>query len=75
MHATHGFPLELSLPILAGKGYVPAWDRLLEAARRDGANIARLVSRICSLAGETYGPQGARHIRTWLPLLAEQSNG
>lgn len=70
LHATHGFPLELSLPILAAKyDAIPAWRELLDAARADGTNLDRLVRRIQEVAGEAYPPEAASHVREKLPLL------
>lgn len=70
LHATHGFPLELSLPLMAAKyDALPSWLPLLEAAQADGANMERLVRRIAEIAGEAYDPETAKVIRDRLPHL------
>lgn len=68
-HATHGFPLELSLPLLADRGLVPSWDTLLEAARKDGANVRTLVRRLQAAALDAYGRAAGQIISDRLPLL------
>jgi len=69
LHATYGFPLELSLPILADRGLVPAWDRLLDAAAADGADVARLIRRLDESCGDAYPPDMADFIRAGLQHL------
>lgn len=54
LHATRGFPIELSIPLLAAQGYVASWDALLEAAKRDGANMDRLTDRLCEAVADAY---------------------
>lgn len=69
MHATHGVSLEITIPMLAEKGYVPAWDLLIEAARKDGANISRLIDRLCMIVDDAYKPNVAKVIRHYLPIV------
>lgn len=69
LHATHGFPLELSVPILAARGLVPAWDRIVDAAEKDGANIRRLYNRLREVVGESYPPEFARNVRYGLDVM------
>ncbi len=42
-HATHGVPVEFTIPELAKRGYIPTWYKLLIAAMYDGVNIPRLI--------------------------------
>ncbi len=71
-HATHGLPLEISLPILFDEGIMPTWDTLLGAAQQDGANIERLVSRLVVIAGDVYPPEVNDVVRQKLPLLEKK---
>lgn len=66
LHATFGFPLELSLPLLADRGYVPAWDRLLGAAGADGANVPRLLRQLHEIVGDAWPVGVATEIRARL---------
>ena len=70
MHATHGISLDLSLPVLADEGFIPAWDLLFEAAAKDGANLSRLSSRICEIVVDVYPPRVAKAIRACLPYVS-----
>lgn len=69
LHATHGFPVDLSIPMLASEDCVPTWVPLLEAARRDGADMERLVTRLCEAVSDGYPPDIAavivRKLRAW----------
>ena len=66
LHATHGFPLELSIPLLADRGLCPTWFDLLAAAERDGAKRSALVRRIMDIVGDAFDPETAHAIRTKL---------
>jgi hypothetical protein len=68
-HATHGFPLEMSLPLLAERGYVPTWDTLWEGAMKDGANPQTLLRRLQAAAMDAYGREVGQLISDRLPLL------
>lgn len=68
-HATHGVPLEISLPMLADKGLVPTWDALLDSARKDGANEKTLIRRLQSAALDAYGRDDGSVISERLALL------
>jgi len=70
-HATHGVPLEISLPMLADRGLVPTWDTLLDSARKDGANAKTLVRRLQSAVQDAYGKEVGREIANRLPSLIE----
>lgn len=70
LHATHGFPLELSIPELADQGYIPTWVPLLKAAERDGTNMERLVEKICSACYDGYKKEVADIIAVRLVLLS-----
>ena len=61
-HATHGFPLELSLPLLYAEGRVPSWDRLIAAARADGANVRGLLRRLVDTIRDNYSAGDAQVI-------------
>jgi alanyl-tRNA synthetase len=69
LHATHGFPLEISIPMIADKGFVPSWDRLLNAAKKDGTNIDRLVGRLQDIARDAYAEPTSNIIAERLPKL------
>ena len=71
LHATHGFPLEMSIPMLADRGYVPTWDRLFAAAERDGANRDRLKRRIHETMGDAYDAETATEMRCRLTRLVK----
>lgn len=69
LHATYGFPLEMSLPILADRSYIPTWDSLLLAADKDGADLPRLCRRLHDAVGDAYPAETALHIREGLDRL------
>ena len=73
-HATYGFPLEMSLTILAERGFVPTWDRLLESAKKDGTNLPRLIDRIIAAAYDAYGEDVGGIISVKLPKLLARLN-
>lgn len=72
LSATIGLPLEMSLSLLCDKDCVPSWDRLLEAAQKDGTNMSRLLRRLHEMVGDAYPPDAAAVIRERLGLLAER---
>ena len=67
LHATHGLPLEVALPLLADRGYVVSWLDLLAAAERDGANRPRLIRRLRDIITDSYEPDFAREVLARLP--------
>jgi len=76
IHATHGFPLELSIPELAERGFMVTWLELLIAAQKDGANLETLIARLEAIACDSYpkhisGPILERFaaISSWFPKL------
>ncbi len=69
LHATHGFPLEFSVPMAGDHDAVPDWLGLLRAARKDGANIPALIRRLDAVVGDAYAPPIAEAIRERLSLL------
>lgn len=71
LHAQDGFPVEFSLPMLADRNAVPSWDRLLESAKSDGANILKLVDRLKLAVSDAYAPEAAGHIHRGLDLLVQ----
>lgn len=54
LHATYGIPVEIGLLVAERKGYIPTWDTLITAARKDGTNIPRLKRRLVAAASDTY---------------------
>ena len=64
LHATHGFPIEFSIPLLAERGYCPTWVELVREALKDGVNLPRLLGRLDSVIGDSYTPDVANEIRT-----------
>lgn len=70
LKATHGLPLDISLMRCAQDGMVPAWDTLFEAAKKDGADIAKLARELCFYVKEAYEPDYAKVVCERLPLLA-----
>lgn len=72
LHATHGFPLEFSIPMLADRGYVPTWDRLVGAAQADGANMEHLGRRLSHAVGDGYPPEFAAEVRKRMPALIQR---
>ena len=63
LHATHGFPIEFSIPLLAERGYCPTWVELVRTALKDGVNLPRLLDRLDSVIGDSYAPGVAAEIR------------
>lgn len=74
IHATHGFPLELSIPELANRGFMVTWLELLIAAQKDGANIKTLIPRLISCAEDAYPPHDSAPIRERLDKIADWFN-
>jgi hypothetical protein len=68
-HATHGFPLEVSLPLLAERGYVPTWDTLWVSAMKDGANPQTLLRRLQAAVMDAYGREVGQLISDRLPIF------
>ena len=68
-HATHGFVVELAIPALAKKGYIPTWDKLILSAAKDGANLRVLVNRLKGIVVDSYPREIAFVIREKLPWL------
>ena len=68
-HATHGIPIEFSIPEIAKRGYIPTWDKLLIAAMHDGADIPKLIRRLQGIAVDSYSYDFAKVIQTKLPWL------
>lgn len=46
LKATHGIPLDLIIDELFSKGIYPKWDEVFLAAKKDGANIDKLVREL-----------------------------
>lgn len=69
MHATHGFVVDLAIPELARKGFIPTWDKLILAAAKDGANLRVLVRRLQGIVIDSYPREFAFVIREKLPWL------
>ena len=63
MHETHGVLLEVSLPACFERGIVVTWLDLLSEARKSGANIERLVTRIHHIISDSVGGDWANE---WL---------
>jgi len=72
LHATHGFPLDFSIPLIADREGMITWDRLIAAATRDGVNVARLLRQLQDIVGDAYPPSVAEEIRRRLPLLTHR---
>lgn len=66
LHATHGFPLEVSIPLLADRGYCPTWLDLIAAAETDGAKRGPLLRRLDPIIGDSYDAETAAAIRARL---------
>ena len=66
---THGLPLDMALQILAAKKLVPTWDRLFLAAKKDGANLAKLARELSFFVKEAYGAEFAAQFERRVPLL------
>ena len=71
MHATHGFPLELSIPMLADRDQVPDWVGLIRAALRDGVNLPGLLRRLDAVVGDSYEATTAAAIRQRLTKVPD----
>lgn len=68
--AEMGVPMDMILMKLAQDNQVPTWDKLLDAAERDGANIAKLCREMEFFIREAYTPEDATEIITRLRILA-----
>lgn len=67
LHATHGFPLEMSIPLLWDRGIIPTWKELIDSAKRDGAK--RIKDRLSAIIGDTYPPEMKAEMRRRLYKL------
>jgi hypothetical protein len=68
--ASRGLPLDFAFERLAQSDAVPTWDDLIAAARRDGANIPRLVRELQFFVREAYRPEVAGEINARLEKFA-----
>ena len=68
-HATHGIPVEFTIPELAKRGFTPTWDKLLTAAMYDGADVPKLIRRLQGIAVDSYSHDFAKVIQMKLPWL------
>ena len=59
LHATEGFPLELSIPLLADRGAYPRWMELVQAALHDGVNPKAFERRLGDICRDSYPPAHA----------------
>ena len=46
MHTTHGIPLDVMFGYMAERNAYPNWYNFITEAKREGANIERLVRKI-----------------------------
>ena len=60
LHATHGLPFEISIPMLAERGLVPTWHDVLCAASKDGCQWTVLIPRLQDAAMDSYPQDYAR---------------
>lgn len=65
-HATHGVPIELSIPLLADRGVMVTWQELLTAANEDGANWLTLIPRLQGVVTDAYAGEVASVINNRL---------
>ena len=54
LHATHGLPLDVSIPILLARGDVLTWEPLLRAARADGADPVAVLDRCAAAVRDSH---------------------
>jgi hypothetical protein len=54
LHATHGVPLDISVPECGRRGIMITWLKLLIAADKDGANWTTLIPRLCTAIEDGY---------------------
>jgi hypothetical protein len=71
LHATHGLPIEFSIPIIALRGQVPTWESFFRAAKTDGANLRRLADRVAMAVKDSYPRDFALEVEKRLPLLLD----
>jgi hypothetical protein len=69
---THGLPLDFVIETLYSKGTYPTWKELLEAAKRDGSKISRLIERLKIIVADVYSVEDARYCTIGLELLGKQ---
>ena len=62
MHATHGLPLEIAIPMAASMDYMPTWLDILCAASDDGAIWDTLIPRLQDCAMDSYEDSIAKEI-------------
>lgn len=72
LHATHGFPLEISIPMLIDqRQQIPIWTELFDVAAKDGTSMRRLIDRVELLLGDcvTLTPEQRQYMRERFDLL------
>jgi len=69
LHATHGLPLEISIPMLAERGFVPTWCDILCAAARDGCQWTVLIPRLQDAVADSYPQDYANVVRDRLQII------
>ena len=62
LKATHGLPLDMILLKCAQAGLTPEWLGLLDAARKDGANMKALCNELRFDIKEAYDAQAQREV-------------
>ena len=73
MHATHGLPIEISIPMAASMSYMPTWLDILCAASDDGAKWGILIPRLKDCAMDAYESDVAKEICKKLNSILEMS--
>ena len=71
LHATHGFALELSLPLIFDAGFYPTWYELLSEAQKDGTNVPKLIARLKEIVSDTLPIDDVEKIHAGLDKLSE----
>jgi hypothetical protein len=71
LHATHGFPLEMSIPMLADRHHIPTWEALFLAAYHDGVRPAAMVNRLREILSDAYPKRMAARMQESLQQMPE----
>ena len=72
MHATHGLPIEISIPLAAQEHLMPTWMELLYAASDDGAKWHLIIPRLKESICDGYEDAEAQEICARLDLILKK---
>lgn len=59
---THGLPLDVLVDGLRERGYMPAWEAIVDDAVAGGMDRSRAISKVLEAASDVYGAEFAGEV-------------